>query len=86
LDIILMSKQCNERLRLEKEHTAAAAHFDAAGERLNRRIGISAKKEFESLQRDADEAWAALVRARNELDAHVREHRCQFPDGALAVQ
>ena len=67
---------CEERVRLQKEHTDAEAMFDDARQALGARIGLSPKEEYLTLNRAAEKAWAHLQHSLRTLDEHIRTHRC----------
>ena len=67
---------CAQRAVLEKVHSDAGAKFDAARQRLEKRIGIGTRDEYATLKLNADIAWQELGYARSLLDTHIRRHGC----------
>ncbi len=61
---------------METDFSQASAAFEASRERLQARMGVSSKHEYERLNREVEEAWATLQKVRHELDHHIREHSC----------
>jgi hypothetical protein len=70
---------CEDRARLEKEHTEAGLAFDAARRVLQEKIGISPHEEFISLSRAVETTWEQVQRTRTALDEHIRAHNCHNP-------
>jgi hypothetical protein len=68
---------CQERARLDQEHSQAEARYEAARATLDSKVGITSRDEFLRLTHAIDEAWVALERARYLLDRHVKEHGCE---------
>jgi hypothetical protein len=68
---------CEQRARLDREHSQAQARYQAAREALDGRIGTSSREEFLSLTHAIDQARLALDRARRLLDRHIQEHGCE---------
>ena len=67
---------CARKAALEDAHRAARAKFNAAFQRLEKRIGISAREEYATLKSNVDAAWLELDYTRALLDAHIRRHGC----------
>ena len=67
---------CPEKGRLGAEYEAAANGFAAAVTDLSRNMGVSAKAEYERLQRVADEARIKSEQGRLTLEQHVTAHCC----------
>jgi hypothetical protein len=68
---------CSERENLLKAYVQAGRHFDDSRAELQARIGVSRRDEYKALDQAVESAWEVLGKARNALDAHVREHRCE---------
>ena len=68
---------CPERVRLERDHDHAAAALESAHAAGRAKIGISLRDEFARLEREAEEAWMHLQRARRALSDHIRDHGCE---------
>jgi hypothetical protein len=57
-------------------YEAATAKFSEGVKELQQKIGISAKQEYESLDRAANEARVKSEQARLALEQHIATHRC----------
>lgn len=68
--------ECEERVRLDREHSEAGLAFQAARKVLVDKVGICPKEEYISLNRAVDTTWEAVQRARGALDDHIRSHGC----------
>jgi hypothetical protein len=73
---------CQERERLENEHTEAEAAFSAARDRLQEKSGISLKHEYEQLCQTVSALRERAGAARSSIDRHIQEHRCERMDQA----
>lgn len=67
---------CEDKARLANVYEAATDRFSAAVTDLRRKIGVSAKQEYESLNRAANEARLASEQARLALEHHIAAHNC----------
>ncbi len=67
---------CEERARLDLDHSQAKARHQAARETLDSKIGVSTRDEFLRLSHAIDHAWDARERARYLLEQHLQEHGC----------
>ncbi len=67
---------CEEKTRLVQEYQMATQGFANAVTELQRRMGTSAKEEYERLNRIADEARLKAEHARIALEQHATAHRC----------
>jgi hypothetical protein len=68
---------CPERITLLGEYNYATAAYAQAVERLQRRIGVSSRYEYEELKRSSEQARSTAERARNRLEEHVARHGCE---------
>ena len=62
---------CDEKARLTKEYNVATAKFSQAVAELQNTIGLTAKVEYERLQRVSDEARVTTEQARLALEQHL---------------
>ena len=67
---------CEDKARLAKVYEAATDRFSVAVTELRRKIGVSAKQEYESLNRAANEARLESEHARLALEHHIASHNC----------
>jgi hypothetical protein len=67
---------CDEKVRLATIYEAATAKFSEAVKELQQKMGISAKQEYERLDRAANEARVKSEQARLALEQHIAVHRC----------
>jgi ATP-dependent helicase YprA (DUF1998 family) len=67
---------CEEKRRLATEYEAATAKFSEAVTELRKKMGTSAKEEYQRLDRAANEARVKSEQARLALEQHVSAHRC----------
>jgi hypothetical protein len=67
---------CEEKTRLVQEYQMATQGFADAVTELQRKMGTSAKEEYEQLNRVADEARLKAEHARIALEQHAAAHRC----------
>jgi hypothetical protein len=67
---------CEEKQRLATEYEAATTKFSGAVSELRKKMGISAKDEYERLDRAANEARVRSEQARLGLEQHISAHRC----------
>lgn len=75
---------CEEKARLENEQREAEAAFDRARKRLQSKIGVCPRREYAALDRGVDEAWSKVLKIRNGLDRHIREHGCSILENFAA--
>jgi hypothetical protein len=71
-----MAITCGEKTRLVSEYEAAAKRYSDAVTELQRKMGTSAKSEYERLSHAADEARVESEHARLAVEQHVRAHKC----------
>jgi hypothetical protein len=71
-----MTNLCDEKARLVKEYELATVAFSEAVSLLQRRMGTSAKKEYASLARAADETRVKSEKTRLALEQHIVSHGC----------
>jgi predicted transcriptional regulator len=67
---------CEEEARLASEYEITAKKYANAVSELNKKMGTSAKSEYERLARAADEARVKSEQARLALEQHVAAHSC----------
>jgi hypothetical protein len=67
---------CEEKVGLATMYEAATAKFSEAVKELQQKIGISAKQEYESLDRAANQARVKSEQAGLALEQHIATHRC----------
>jgi hypothetical protein len=67
---------CEEKNRLAMEYDATTAKFSEAVNELRRKLGTSAKEDYERLDRAANEARVKSEQARLALEQHIAAHRC----------
>jgi hypothetical protein len=67
---------CKEKARLATEYERATAKFLEAVTELRQKIGVSAKQEYESLDRIANKGRVRSEQARLALEQHIAAHRC----------
>jgi len=67
---------CEEKRRLGMEFEAATNKFAAAVTELQRKMGTSAKSEYDRLSRAADETRVKSELARIALEQHIAAHGC----------
>jgi len=67
---------CEEKTRLAAEYQATSQKYADAVAELNRKMGTSAKTEYERLTRAADEARVKSEQVRLALEQHVAAHNC----------
>jgi hypothetical protein len=67
---------CEEKNRLATEYESSTAKFSGAVTELRKKLGTSAKEEYEGLDRAANEARVKSEKARIALEQHITAHRC----------
>ena len=67
---------CEEKTRLAAEYEVATGQFAVAVTEFHRRMGTSPKKEYERLNRAANDARLKSEQARLALEQHVANHLC----------
>ena len=67
---------CEEKSRLAAEYEGATGKFASAVTELQRKTGTSPKKEYERLDRAANEARVKSEHARLALEQHIATHGC----------
>jgi hypothetical protein len=58
---------------LEKQIEEAAVAFQAASAKVNERIGISPRDEYQKLLLALEDSWLQLKSLRNRLDRRMRD-------------
>lgn len=71
-----MATICDEKTRLVSEYEATAKRYSDAVTELQRKVGTSAKPDYERLSRAADEARVESEHARLAVEQHVAAHKC----------
>ena len=67
---------CEEKARLARVYESATGIFSDAVTELQQKIGVSARQEYERLNRNANEARLKSEQARLTLEKHIAAHRC----------
>ena len=67
---------CEEKSRLAAEYENSTAKFSEAVTELRKKMGTSAKEEYQRLDRAANEARVKSEQARLALEQHIAAHRC----------
>jgi ATP-dependent helicase YprA (DUF1998 family) len=67
---------CEEKKRLATEYEAATGKFSEAVTELRKKMGTSAKEEYQRLDRATNEARVKSEQARLALEQHISAHRC----------
>ena len=67
---------CEEKARLARVYESATGIFSDAVTELQQKIGVSARQEYERLNRNANEARLKSEQARLTLEKHLAAHRC----------
>jgi hypothetical protein len=67
---------CEEKKRLATEYESTTAKFAEAVADLRKKMGTSAKEEYQRLDRAANEARVRSEQARLALEQHVSAHGC----------
>jgi hypothetical protein len=67
---------CDEKRRLLRQYDDATLAFSNAVQELRRRIGTSAKDDYERLERVSNEARVGSEQTRLALQQHIAVHRC----------
>lgn len=67
---------CAMKVQLASEHEAATTLFSKAVAELRQNLGTSTKKDYEQLDRLANDARVKSEQARLALEKHTAEHRC----------
>jgi len=67
---------CEEKSRLAIEYEASTMKFSEAVTELRKKMGTSAKDEYQRLDRAANEARVKSEQARLALEQHIAAHRC----------
>jgi hypothetical protein len=75
--------ECEERVQLRNNCTAASATFDAVRARFQQKLGICPKSDFLALTDELDRASTALERTRAALDSHIRVHWCMVQSSTV---
>jgi hypothetical protein len=68
--------RCEIQIRLTSDYEAATTLFSEAVTELRRRIGTSAKEEYDRLTWAANDARVKSEQARLALEQHLADHRC----------
>jgi hypothetical protein len=72
----ITAMSCEEKARLATIYETATGKFSEAVTELRHKIGVSAKKEYERLERAANEARLKSEQARLALEQHTAAHNC----------
>jgi hypothetical protein len=67
---------CEEKNRLATEYESSTAKFADAVTELRKKMGTSAKEDYDRLDRAANEARVKSEQARLALEQHIAGHRC----------
>jgi hypothetical protein len=67
---------CEEKSRLAIEYEASTMKFSEAVTELRKKMGTSAREEYQRLDRAANEARVKSEQARLALEQHIAAHRC----------
>jgi hypothetical protein len=67
---------CKEKARLATEYEVFTTKFSDAVAELRRKMGVSAKEEYERLDRAANKARVKSEQARLALEQHIAAHGC----------
>jgi len=67
---------CEEKTRLALEYQTSSQKYADAVADLNKKMGTSAKAEYERLSRAADEARVKSEQSRLALEQHIAAHNC----------
>ncbi len=67
---------CEEKARLASKYQATSQKYADAVAQLNKKMGTSAKTEYERLSGAADEARVKSEQARLALEQHIAAHNC----------
>jgi hypothetical protein len=67
---------CEEKKRLATEYEVATAKFSEAVTELRKKMGTSAKEEYQRLDRATNETRVKSEQARLALEQHISAHRC----------
>jgi hypothetical protein len=67
---------CEGKGRLATEYEASTMKFSEAVTELWKKMGISAREEYQRLDRAANEARVKSEQARLALEQHIAAHRC----------
>lgn len=67
---------CEEKVRLATEYEISTAKFSEAVTELRKKMGTSAREEYQQLDRAANEARVRSEQARLTLEQHIASHRC----------
>lgn len=67
---------CEEKNRLATEYEVSTTKFSEAVSELRKKMGTSAKEEYQRLDRAANQARVKSEQARLALEGHIAAHRC----------
>jgi hypothetical protein len=67
---------CEEKSRLATEYETSTAKFSETVTELRKKMGTSAREEYQRLDRAANEARVKSEQARLALEQHIASHRC----------
>ena len=67
---------CEEKSRLATEYESSTAKFSEAVTDLRKKMGTSAKEEYQRVDRAANETRVKSEQARLALEQHIAAHRC----------
>jgi hypothetical protein len=71
-----MATICEEKTKLVAEYEAAAKKYSDAVTELQRKMGTSAKQDYERLSLTADQARVKSEHARLAVEQHIAGHKC----------
>jgi hypothetical protein len=69
-------QECNEKDRLLQAYTVSTRAFSDAVDALNAGRGVTARHEYEQLERTVLEARLKSERARLDYEQHIASHGC----------
>ena len=67
---------CEEKSRLATEYEASTMKFSEAVTELRKKMGTSAREEYQRLDRAANEARVKSEQGRLALEQHIAAYRC----------
>ena len=67
---------CEEKIRLASEYQTSSQKYADAVADLNKKMGTSAKTEYERLSRAPDQARVKSEQSRLALEQHIAAHNC----------
>ena len=67
---------CSVRMTLLRNYKQVTAVHAKCVSELHREIGVSSKREYDALKRQAENARLEVAKAFDALEQHVMEHGC----------